>query len=249
MKIQIIISILLLVFTSNVNSQIDTILNFELKTPSENEIHSKLNVWGTYYYIHTFESSGTIPLLLKDEVESGLFADTCDFCIASLEGTAMIKDKNGKILLLNYSSTSTKNQIDCKNCNKLKKSTLDTKRLGSVIWEYTDGYGKGINNFKLIPFRTIAVDNQYIPYGSVVFIPKMKGMIFTDDLNQQHIHDGYFFAGDTGSAIKDNHIDFFIGIKKENPFTSVVTSNKNELLEIYIIKNEHLNNDFIKVVK
>ena len=248
MKIQIILSFYFLLLISNLHSQLDSILNFQLKIPSENEIQSKFNIWGTYYYIHTFESSGTIPLLLKEGVESGLYADTCDFCIASLEGTVMIRDKKSKTYVLNYSSTSSKNQIDCNKCNKLKNSSLDTKRLGSVVWEFTEGFGQGIENFNLVPFRTIAVDNQFIPYGSIVFIPKIKGLIFTDDSNQKYTHDGYFFAGDTGSAIKENHFDFFIGLKKENPFSTIITSNKNDLMEIYIINNRRIREDFLKMV-
>jgi hypothetical protein len=48
-------------------------------------------------------------------------------------------------------------------------------------------------------------------------------------------HDGYFFAGDTGGAIKKNHIDIFTGIYTGNPFPEVIKSNESLTFEALIV--------------
>jgi hypothetical protein len=48
-------------------------------------------------------------------------------------------------------------------------------------------------------------------------------------------HDGYFFAADTGGAIKENHIDIFIGTAKTNPFPSLILSKPSPTLRSFII--------------
>ena len=69
-----------------------------------------------------------------------------------------------------------------------------------------------------MPYRSIAVDPDTIPFGSVVYIPSARGTELPDNLGE---HDGFFFAADRGGAIKRNHIDVFVGIGKRNPFTFV----------------------------
>jgi hypothetical protein len=49
------------------------------------------------------------------------------------------------------------------------------------------------------------------------------------------IHDGYFFAGDTGSAIKGNHIDLFTGVFEGNPFIDVIQSNPTKTFEAFVV--------------
>ena len=214
-------------------AQADSVNQFILPEYDTTQNSIKHQAWGTYYVVHQFESKGNINLLQSDNTPTGIYADTCDFCMASLEGTAIITTKNGEKIVLNYDRTDTTKGIDCRKCPLLKNTNVDTERLGKIRWKYSTGFGVGVNNLKLIPFRTIAVDKTFIPYGSVVFIPSIRGLHFTDEENNERIHDGYFFAGDTGSAIQSNHLDFFIGTKKINPFKKVITSTKNNLFEIY----------------
>ncbi len=70
-------------------------------------------------------------------------------------------------------------------------------------------FGLGIKNFKLIPWRTVAVDPHKILIGSVLFIPQAVGMPLPDGT----FHDGYFLAHDAGKQIKEEHIDFFVGFQ------------------------------------
>ena len=224
----------------NSHGQVKDTSNFDLPAMTIVTNQKKLTLWGTFYHVHSFYSSGKIPLLLNDEKPSGLYADTCDFCNASLEGTAMIIDSLGRKFVLNYASTSEKSVVDCRKCEKFKKSKLNVERLGKIRWSYSSGYGNGVMNYKLIPFRTIAVDKNQLPYGSILFIPSIRGLEFTDCNGKQQKHDGYFIAGDTGDAIKENHIDFFTGTQTKNPFPSVIFSDKNKPFTAYICDDNEI---------
>lgn len=70
------------------NSQSD----FSIKEPVDLANTTKISLWSTHYYIHRFQSGGSISLVLSDEKKTDLFADTCDFCTAALEGTAFVQD-------------------------------------------------------------------------------------------------------------------------------------------------------------
>lgn len=68
-------------------------------------------------------------------------------------------------------------------------------------------HGHGIGDCPLDPFRTIAVDPNRIPLGSVVLIKESIGMLLPDGT----IHDGLWKAEDIGAAIKTDRIDLFVG--------------------------------------
>jgi 3D (Asp-Asp-Asp) domain-containing protein len=74
-----------------------------------------------------------------------------------------------------------------------------------------------VESYKLVPYRTIAVDPKVIPIGSVVYIPAIRGI----RLPTGETHDGYFLAHDIGGAIKEKRIDIFVGPESDthNTFT------------------------------
>jgi len=220
----------------NLKAQPDS-LHFTLEAPPSTDSLKEKSLWATQYYIHAFTSGGSIPLRTKQLQPTGLFADTCDFCTASLEGTAFVKDSSGNITVLNYDGIDTTATLDCRQCKKYSKTKLQTKSWGKVVWRKTDGFGDGVMNFRLIPFRTIAVDPKFIPYGTVIYIPSAKGKTIVLPDGKKAIHDGYFFAGDTGGAIKENHVDLFTGIYEGNPFVEVVYSNPKKVFEAYVVND------------
>jgi 3D (Asp-Asp-Asp) domain-containing protein len=61
---------------------------------------------------------------------------------------------------------------------------------------------------KVVAMRTVAVDRTLIPKRSVLFIKETVGMKMPDG----SLHDGYWYASDTGGGVKGKHIDFFTGI-------------------------------------
>ncbi len=59
------------------------------------------------------------------------------------------------------------------------------------------------------------------------------------------LHDGYFFAADVGGAIKDNHIDVFIGVANKNPFP-FVKSNESETFDAFIVNDGSITKELKK---
>lgn len=57
------------------------------------------------------------------------------------------------------------------------------------------------------PMRTLAVDPKFLPKRSVVFIKETVGM----KMPGGGVHDGMWYASDTGGAIKGSRVDLFTG--------------------------------------
>jgi 3D (Asp-Asp-Asp) domain-containing protein len=71
---------------------------------------------------------------------------------------------------------------------------------------------KGVGNLdslgcRVVAMRTAAVDRNLIPKGSILFIKETVGLLLPDGSR----HDGYWYASDTGGAIKGKRIDLFTG--------------------------------------
>jgi 3D (Asp-Asp-Asp) domain-containing protein len=60
---------------------------------------------------------------------------------------------------------------------------------------------------RVVAMRTAAIDTKVIPRRTVLFIQETVGLRMPDG----RAHDGYWYASDTGGAIKGNRIDLFTG--------------------------------------
>ena len=60
---------------------------------------------------------------------------------------------------------------------------------------------------RVVAMRTAAIDTRVIPRRTVLFIQETVGLRMPDG----RVHDGYWYASDTGGAIKGNRIDLFTG--------------------------------------
>jgi 3D (Asp-Asp-Asp) domain-containing protein len=60
---------------------------------------------------------------------------------------------------------------------------------------------------KVVAMRTAAIDPRLIPRRTVLFIQETVGLRMPNG----RVHDGYWYASDTGGAIKGNRIDLFTG--------------------------------------
>ena len=60
---------------------------------------------------------------------------------------------------------------------------------------------------RAVPMRTLAVDPDVVPKGSVVYIKETVGLRMPNG----SLHDGLWYASDTGGAIKGKRIDLFTG--------------------------------------
>ena len=58
-----------------------------------------------------------------------------------------------------------------------------------------------------VAMRTVATDPRVIPRRTRLFIPETVGMRMPDGA----IHDGYWYASDTGGAVKGTKVDLFTG--------------------------------------
>jgi 3D (Asp-Asp-Asp) domain-containing protein len=71
-------------------------------------------------------------------------------------------------------------------------------------------WGVGQHNFALVPFVSVASDQRFYPFGTVLYIPTLKGLQMPDGTT----HAGYVYCCDTGSAIVGEHLDWFVGYRK-----------------------------------
>lgn len=71
-------------------------------------------------------------------------------------------------------------------------------------------WGRAGGNCALHPFKSIAIDPSFVDQGSTVFIDETLGMKLPDG----SLHDGIWYADDTGGAILKDRVDIYTG-KKE----------------------------------
>lgn len=83
---------------------------------------------------------------------------------------------------------------------------------GSPRWKLSPhGYAIGSSGCKLVPFRSAAVDKRIVPIGSKLIIEETRGM----KLPNGKVHDGVWYAVDTGGRIRNNRVDLFVGAGKK----------------------------------
>ncbi len=218
----------------------DRVRNFGIYQWQEPFFSDTIDLWATWYYVPTVESiPDGIPLLDEKEEPTGFCLDSCKWCDAVIEGTVLFKTDSGDVVL-NYAGRSDSVLFDCRKCSGLENYS-GYEKSGKVLFKESSGFGEGVNGYNLVPYRTIATDPEVIPFGTVVYIPEAKGTKFMRD-EVSFVHDGYFFAGDTGSAIKGNHIDIFVGTDIKSPF-DFVKSSSSGLFRVFIIDDSGIKLD------
>jgi 3D (Asp-Asp-Asp) domain-containing protein len=207
---------------------------FSFKEPSANDLSSKLILWGTYYYLPQLaDGLGNYALRDMNSFELGPRVTLRQWCDSAMEGSVRIQFKNGEAKTYNYAGVSADNAIDCSSV--FKQDVSKTK-----FREASGPYGDGLDDFILAPYRTLATDSTKIIPGTVLYIPEARGAKITLAGGRIIIHDGYFFAGDKGGAIKENHVDVYIGTSKTAPFFSWIKSNKSKTFEAYIVLDKNI---------
>lgn len=207
---------------------------FSFHEPSANDISKKIILWGTYYYLPRIDDgSGDYSLRDMKSMELGPRLGLKDWCNSAMEGSVQIKDKKGIVKTFNYAGVTTDNVVDCKKIFKIDVSKTKFREARGV-------YGDGLDDYILAPYRTLATDGTKIPPGTVLYIPQARGAKITLENKRVIIHDGYFFAGDKGGAIKDNHIDVFIGTHQSAPFFPWIKSKQQKTFEAYVISDKQI---------
>ena len=200
-------------------------------------------LWATYYYLPEVQSlSSGYPLRKMDGSQLGPVLSHKNWCFAAMEGSVRVVGADGSGVTYNYAGTADGYEVNCKRYFSWNVSRTKFKVARGE-------YGDGVRRYKLVPYRTIAVDRTRIPYGSIVYIPSARGNEIILPDGSKTIHDGYFFAGDTGGAIKGAHIDVFIGVAPKNPF-KWVKSYEGGTFKAYVVTDpvitEKLTNIHVK---
>lgn len=210
---------------------------FTFQAPRPSDLGKKINLWATYYNLPQLEeSSGEYPLRDKAGSELGPRVSHRGWCDAAMEGSVRILYKNGDAKTFNYAGVTADNTVSCKDYFKIDVSKT---KFREAFGPYGDGWEDNI----LEPYRTLATDLTKIATGTVLYIPQAKGAVITLKSGRVIIHDGYFFAGDKGGAIKGNHVDVFIGEHSQAPFFAWIGSNQAKTFDAYVVQDQQIISD------
>lgn len=215
--------------------------SFGFPEPNSAERVKTLSLWATFYNVHTAQqvSSGE-PILDMSGRSLGHSLSKKDWCQAAVEGTVRVLSSSGDVEeTYNYAGIGAAEQVDCSSFFPSLSSSV-ISGTNKVRFKVSKGlYGEGASGFFLAPYRTIAIDKKVISIGSVIYIPAARGITVTLPSGATAIHDGYFFAVDTGSAIKDSHVDVFLGVAQKTPFP-FVKSTSTGTFTAFLVQNPEI---------
>jgi 3D (Asp-Asp-Asp) domain-containing protein len=214
-------------------------VNFNFPVPADTSKERELRLWSTYYRVHQAQensSENSIPLRNSEGNPLGVSLSQEDWCQAALQGTVRVSRRDGFATTYNFSGRGAVEQASCRQFfTSLSEDTI--RKLHRNLFEPTTSpFGLGVEGYILVPYRTIAVDRNVIPVGTLTYIPEARGTEIIMPSGERVVHDGYFFSADVGAAIRGNHIDTFLGIATSNPFAHV-RSRESETFTAYIINN------------
>lgn len=215
--------------------------SFEMPSPAAADLGEAYKLWATYYYLPEIqEDSGNIPLRDMEGEELGPRLTLRHWCDTAMEGSVKINYKNGDAKTFNYQGVTNNYFVDCKSIFPRHKG------IGKTKFRAANGvYGDGLDDYILSPYRTLATDVNYIKPGTALFIPRARGAKITLPSGRVIVHDGYFFAGDKGGAIKGAHVDVYIGVSKNASFFPWIGSNESKTFETYIVKDPKIIQDLL----
>lgn len=214
--------------------------NTPFERMSSNASRRPIRLWATNYYTPVYNGEeNAVPLKQKNEKVINYKGKTVGlshkrWCMAAMEGSVSIRMHDGVTKTFNYSGVGSM-QTDCTIYFRGKHRATGRVKFKQV----ESAWGQGVRNYSLIPYRTIAVDPKVIPYGTVIFIKDAVGKEITLSDGTTFTHDGYFFAGDTGGAIKNKHIDVFTGNNK-NPNLDFIKSTSSGRFDAEIVNDPEL---------
>jgi 3D (Asp-Asp-Asp) domain-containing protein len=228
---------------------------FDLPPPANVEALRKLTLYSTFYYVFSATNLAQGGEKLLDKAGQDLAADIIkkQWCLAAVEGTVTVMFPTPSEKTFNFSGTGSRTQVDCAPMLPGLKPGPRAAAGKSRWMKLSDRvqYGLGDQNFRLVPFRSIAVDRGQSHFTAsrkaVIYVPGLKGIKLKMRDGSERIHDGYLFAADTGGAIKDNHIDFFTGASQENPAPRLIRSTPSATFPAYIVTDEAIRDKLFKL--
>jgi 3D (Asp-Asp-Asp) domain-containing protein len=179
--------------------------------------------------VYEVRGEQAVPLLDMAGNELGAKLSPKDFCRAGMEGTVAVLSKRGR-KLYDFDGVAEDQQVDCTQYFP-RHAAIGKSRFKPA----RGAHGSGAGGRSMVPYRTIAVDPRLIPIGSVLYVPAARGAVVTLENGETQIHDGYFYAADTGGSIDGNHVDIFLGYSAWNPF-SFVKSHPGATFDAYLVE-------------
>lgn len=216
--------------------------SFDLSAPAH--VDKPISLFATHYKRHdapSYDGPGKVPIHGPGGASLQWYIKPLDFCHGANESILTVHSSSGSRTFI-YKGVGNQLWVDCRRWFSHGLGADGALALGkSVFAEAPDdapfGVGSPPDLFRLVPFRTVAVDPRCIPLGSVLFIPKLRGKSFIQYDGTSAVHDGYVFAGDTGGAIKLRHIDFFSGAADATFAPGVIDAGKARPFEAYFIND------------
>lgn len=216
------------------------IAQWNLAAPASLNPADRHYVWSTHYNVHSAQVStaaNAVPLRDRQGRRLGVALSPKDFCHAAMEGTVAITG-NGQTAVYNAAGVGSTASTDCtpffpRSGARFKIAKQRFFKVGSEA-----PWGMGTAGYRLIPFRSIATDRAFFGAGTLLYLPRLRGMRFTNSDGTTIVHDGYVFAADVGGSIKRCHIDFFGGGQGEGRFFPFTSDKRHpKALEAYVVRD------------
>lgn len=208
--------------------------------PGDSRKPTELRLWATQYFTPIFDVapasiSAAAPLISTKDQPISAPLRVKDWCAAALQGSVSIRNADGSETSYAFVDARGPEQV---NCDEQLGSLSDTVKLATRKARFkklAHPMGCGARDIPMMPFRTIAVDANYVPMETVLYIPDLRGRPFTYQ-GRELIHDGYVFAGDKGGGgVRGGHIDFFTGHESEKAFEGLITSTSKDGFKAQIV--------------
>jgi 3D (Asp-Asp-Asp) domain-containing protein len=75
-------------------------------------------------------------------------------------------------------------------------------------------WGYGVQDRPLVPYRSVAVDREVVPYGTTLWLAELDGVPVPGEPPWGgFVHDGCVQAVDTGGGIDGMQLDWFVGLR------------------------------------
>lgn len=200
---------------------------FDIPPPADGSTNRKIKLWSTSFYTtRPDKDTNGVPFRDINGIPISDKVSEYDWCLGAQEGSIKTTMNGKEIRITDGGVFKSKRSysVDC-------ASVLGGKDFDSYSRSYhmktNAPFGLGINNYFLVPYRTMAVHLKKdtvlkLQRGDVIYIKDVTNNIITDPYTGKKFrHDGYFFVGDVGGKVKDDHADTFCGFKKNclPPFT------------------------------
>lgn len=176
-------------------------LHVELETPAPRRLGT---MWNTYYILaNEADHEGPQDVPIYDSSCQEIARVRADFhddlCI---EGSGLLLDRR----MVHVNGSCTESCPSARRCGS---------RSYRICYHFIDAtiypYAMGAHMVALVPDLSIAVDRDFVPLGSVIYLEELDGVVPPGAISP---HDGCLRADDVGGAIEGNHFDFFAGTRQ-----------------------------------